>query len=114
VEHRKPNLTSVTVTHQRYDTATPIKHQSQTTTELIANSVHDQTRVPGQPSAAKQKTPGRRLRIPSIEYAVVKEHRETRPARPKTQVRRGRRLVGAGPRCVNAITLPAVIFRDFP
>jgi hypothetical protein len=55
------------------------------------------------------KTQGRRQRIPSIKYAIVKEHRET-PVRPKLWVRRGRRLVGAVPSCVNAITAPTPIF----
>jgi hypothetical protein len=46
VEHRKTNLTSVTVTHQEYATATPIKASKPAKTELIAKLHRQQTSMP--------------------------------------------------------------------
>jgi hypothetical protein len=89
----------------------PFRHRNQ-----FKNRAHGQT-----PSLSRSKCPIRpnalscvtregaaNVSLP-LEYALVKERRVS-PARSEPPVRRGRRLVGAGPWCVNAITALSSIF----
>jgi hypothetical protein len=68
-------LTSVTVTHQkRYITATPTNIKANPKTGFIAKP-HQRSKPNAQTVSypLRHETQGRRQRIPSIEYAIVKE-----------------------------------------
>jgi hypothetical protein len=110
------NLTSVTVTHQLQDTSQP--HSSGTKSNENRAHSHtpstDRTQCPNHPPLARRAR-GRRQRIPSIHDEIVKEHPENagpapNPLGKNPRARRGRRLVGVGPRHVNAITTLTAIF----
>jgi len=76
VEHRNANLTSVTVTHRRYAAATPVEHRSHDPDGAhghAPSTIGQDARTASRAHA--RQTPGRRQRIPSIEYAIVKERR---------------------------------------
>ena len=79
----KTNLTSVTVTHQEYATATPDEHQ--TCQDRAHSQLHQASgQIPRPPPDSHEpETHGRRQRIPSIEYAIVKERRQTNAYSPR-------------------------------
>ena len=111
VERSETILTSVTVTHQkRYITATPIS-----TLSLNQHRAHSKLhtrsdKVPRLlPALACRKHRGAaNVSLPS--NMLLSKNTGRPPVRPKPWVRRGRRLVGAVPPCVNAITPPTIIF----
>jgi hypothetical protein len=107
---RETKLHKRSVTHQK-DTS---HHAHLANKTQISSKQNQLAPIPSQYQAVNQTFPqitpqkrGRRQRIPSIQYSVVKEHRETsprfepvarrrreNPPRSEPGVRLGRRLVG--------------------
>lgn len=107
------DLTSVTVTLSEYVTVTPFAHHANRNRVHGQNSAIDRARCPTRSPHSHAKNTWAPPTYPFHSIFNCQRSPGHSRARSKPWVRRGRRLVGVGPLCVNAITALPAIFLIF-